>query len=66
LELAEMFSYNFGHGLTLDVGAAVLFTGDFYRASPNAPSPDNLSRASRGSNWNSENLPKPIANILRG
>jgi hypothetical protein len=37
-----MFTYNFGGGLTLDIGAAVLFTGDFYRASPGAASPDNL------------------------
>jgi hypothetical protein len=41
-ELAQMFSYNFGGGLTLDVGAAVLFTGDYYRSSPTAPNPQDI------------------------
>jgi hypothetical protein len=41
-EFGQMFTYNFGGGLTLDIGAAVLLTGDFYRPSPTAPSPDNL------------------------
>ena len=41
-ELGEMFTYNFGGGLKLDIGAAVLFTGDFYRATPTAANPDNL------------------------
>jgi hypothetical protein len=41
-ELAQMFSYDFGGGLTLDVGAAVLFTGDYYRASQTAPDPQNI------------------------
>ena len=37
-----MFSYDFGGGLTLDVGAAVLFTGDFYRESQTASAPANI------------------------
>jgi hypothetical protein len=41
-ELAQMFTYHFGGGLTLDVGASVLFTGDFYRAGPGAPDPHDL------------------------
>jgi hypothetical protein len=41
-ELSEMFTYNFGGGLKLDVGAAVLFTGDFYKTSAIAPEPDDL------------------------
>jgi hypothetical protein len=41
-ELAQMFTYNFGHGLTLDFGAAVLFTGNFYRPSPTADTPRDL------------------------
>ena len=31
-----------GGGLKTEFGAAVLFTGDFYRAAPGAPHPDNL------------------------
>lgn len=41
-ELAHMFTYNFGGGLVADFGAAYLFTGNFYRAGPEAPSPENL------------------------
>jgi hypothetical protein len=41
-EVANMFTYNFGHGLRADLGASVLFTGDFYRAGPVAPRPDDL------------------------
>jgi hypothetical protein len=41
-ELSQMFTYNFGGGLTLDTGAAVLFTGNFYRSAPNGPTPDDL------------------------
>lgn len=41
-ELAHMFTYNVGGGLVLDFGGAYLFTGDFYRAGPLAPRPDNL------------------------
>ena len=41
-EMAETFTVDFGGGLKLDIGGAWLFTGDFYRASPTAPSPDNL------------------------
>jgi hypothetical protein len=44
-ELAQLFTYNFGHGLTLDLGAAVLFTGDFYREGPDGPSPNDLWEA---------------------
>lgn len=35
-EVAEMFTFDFGGGLKLDTGAAVLFTGDFYRPAPGA------------------------------
>lgn len=41
-ELANTFTYDFGGGLNLDFGAAVLFTGDFYKPSPAAPRPDDL------------------------
>jgi hypothetical protein len=41
-ELAKMFSLDLSGGLTVDLGAAVLFTGDFYRDSPVGPSPDTL------------------------
>jgi len=41
-ELGELFTLNLGGGLSLDFGAAVLFTGDFYRVSATGPKPDNL------------------------
>jgi len=41
-EVGEMFTYDFGGGLKLDIGAAVLFTGDFYRPSPGATKEDTL------------------------
>jgi hypothetical protein len=41
-ELAHQFTYDFGGGLKLDVGAAVLFTGDFYRATLLSPKPVDL------------------------
>jgi hypothetical protein len=41
-EISQMFTYNFGHGLTLDFGAAWLFTGDFYKESPTSASPADL------------------------
>jgi hypothetical protein len=41
-EVANQFTYDFGHGLRADLGAAVLFTGDFYRAGPTAPRPNDL------------------------
>jgi hypothetical protein len=44
-ELANIFRLDFGGGLVADFGASVLFTGDFYRTSPAAPRPDNLSEA---------------------
>ncbi|MEX0818878.1 MAG: hypothetical protein WD070_04775, partial [Pirellulaceae bacterium] len=44
-ELLKMFTYDFGGGLKADLGAAVLFTGDFYKPSPASPSPDTLWEA---------------------
>ena len=44
-ELANMFAFDFGGGLTLDFGVAVLFTGDFYKTAPVAPGPDDLWEA---------------------
>ena len=44
-ELANIFTFDFGGGLKLDFGAAVLFTGDFYKTSPAAPRPDDLWEA---------------------
>ncbi len=44
-ELANIFTYDFGGGLKADFGASVLFTGDFYKPSPQAPHPDNLWEA---------------------
>jgi hypothetical protein len=41
-ELAQQFTFDFGGGLKADFGVAVLFTGDFYRASPVAPEPNTL------------------------
>jgi hypothetical protein len=41
-EVANQFVYDFGHGLTIDLGVAMLFTGDFYRAGPTAPAPNDL------------------------
>jgi hypothetical protein len=41
-EVAQQFTYNFGGGLKLDTGVAFLFTGDFYRATPTSPTPENL------------------------
>jgi hypothetical protein len=41
-ELTQMFTYNFGHGLALDVGGAWLFTGGFYKETPAGPPPDDL------------------------
>lgn len=44
-ELANIFTYDFGGGLKADFGASVLFTGDFYQASPLGPPPDTLYEA---------------------
>lgn len=44
-ELANIFTYDFGGGLKADFGASVLFTGDFYKASPWGPRPDTLYEA---------------------
>jgi hypothetical protein len=41
-EIAQMLTYNFGAGLTLDGGVAYLFTGDFYKPTPFAPTPEHL------------------------
>ncbi len=41
-ELANIFTLNFGGGLSADLGASVLFTGDFYKTAPAVPRPDNL------------------------
>jgi hypothetical protein len=41
-EIGEMFTYNFGGGLTFDLGVAVLFTGNFYAESPGGPRPADL------------------------
>lgn len=41
-EVGEMFTFDLGGGLKLDAGAAVLFTGDFYRPAPGAAKQDVL------------------------
>src|SRR5262249_20893710 len=41
-EVSQVFTYDFGGGLKLDIGAAYLFTGSFYRAGPTGPDPENL------------------------
>lgn len=41
-EILQMLTYDFSGGLKFDTGVAVLFTGDFYRASPVAGPPDVL------------------------
>jgi len=44
-EMAKVFTFDFGGGLVADFGAAVLFTGDFYRTAPSAPRPNDLWEA---------------------
>lgn len=44
-ELMQQYTYDFGGGMKLDLGAAVLFTGGFYRNGINGPTPDNLYEA---------------------
>jgi hypothetical protein len=41
-EVCQTFTYDFGGGLKLDTGVAVLLTGDFYRPSPVASTPRAL------------------------
>jgi hypothetical protein len=41
-ELTNQFTYDFGGGLKLDLGAAVLFTGGYYRDGFTGPTPNNL------------------------
>jgi hypothetical protein len=41
-EAGEMFTYDFGGGLKLDTGVAVMFTGDFYRPTPTADKQNTL------------------------
>ena len=43
--ISQEFSYDFGGGLMTNFGAAVLFTGDFYKPAPTAPAPDTLWEA---------------------
>mgnify|MGYP005849882391 CR=1 FL=1 len=45
IEIANAFVLDLGGGMTLDFGGAYLWTGDFYRTSPVASSPDNLWEA---------------------
>ncbi|WP_020470221.1 hypothetical protein [Zavarzinella formosa] len=44
-EVGEMFTYDFGGGLKLDTGSAVLFTGDYYRPAPGAAKANTLWEA---------------------
>jgi hypothetical protein len=44
-ELGNNFTLDFGGGLKADMGAAVLFTGDFYKPSAGAPPPATLYEA---------------------
>jgi hypothetical protein len=44
-EVMQQFTCDFGGGMKLDLGAAVLFTGGFYRNGINGPTPDNLYEA---------------------
>ena len=44
-ELGNNFTLDFGGGLKADLGAAVLFTGDFYKPSAGAPPPATLYEA---------------------
>ena len=53
-ELGNDFTLDFGGGLKADMGAAVLFTGDFYKPSAGAPPPARSTRRSRGCNWSSD------------
>jgi len=44
-ELGHDFTLDFGGGLKADMGAVVLFTGDFYKAAPNAATPADVYEA---------------------
>ncbi len=58
-EISQMFTYNFGGGLKLDLGAAYLLTGDFYKTAPVAPSPrrrTTCGNCSGGCSWSSDRL----------
>jgi len=44
-ELANIFTLDFGGGLKAEMGAGVLFTGEFYKAAPGDPRPDDLYEA---------------------
>lgn len=44
-EVMQQFTFDFGGGMKLDAGAAVLFTGGFYRNGINGPAPENLYEA---------------------
>ena len=44
-EIGNNFTLDFGGGLKADMGAAVLFTGDFYKPSAGAPPPATLYEA---------------------
>jgi hypothetical protein len=44
-ELGHDFTFDFGGGLKADMGAAVLFTGDFYKLSAASPTPSTLYEA---------------------
>lgn len=44
-EIGHDFTLDFGGGLKADMGAAVLFTGDFYKASALSPTPATLYEA---------------------
>lgn len=44
-EIGNNFTLDFGGGLKADMGAAVLFTGDFYKPSTGAPPPATLYEA---------------------
>jgi hypothetical protein len=44
-EIGNNFTLDFGGGLKADMGAAVLFTGDFYKASAGAQPPATLYEA---------------------
>ena len=42
IELLGEYRHKFGGGLGLEIGAGYLLTGDFYKALPGDPEPDNL------------------------
>ena len=64
-EVGHDFTLDFGGGLKADMGAAVLFTGDFYKPRP-PPRPARSTKPLRGCNWNSDRSAAGVASSFGG